>query len=96
MIRTTVVNHDKLKIHALLFHYGTYRGLHVLFVVVASHEHRHERHMFTLFGLHALREGLHVNVFRHLFGKHVGYGVFHLSLRTAMASATSVTKFSNA
>ena len=95
-IRAAVVDDDELEGYALLRHHGTHRRLHVLFVVVARHEHRDNRGEFTLFRFGTLHEGLHVDIFLYLLGKHVRYGVFHLSLPTDMASATNVTKFSTA
>ena len=95
-IRTAVVNDNQFKSNALLRHHGADGSLHELLVIVASHQHRHQRRHFALFRFCTLHKGLHVDILVHLLGKHVRYGVFHFSLPTDMTSAINVTRFSSA
>ena len=81
-ILATIVENDEFKRDALLFHHGTNGRFHIFFVIVAGQKHRNHRREFALFGFFALRKRFHVNIFRHFLRKHVGYGVFHLSLHT--------------
>ena len=72
-IGTSVIDDNQFKSNALLFHDRAHGGFNILFVIVAGQEYRNKWRKFTLFHFRTLCKGLHVNIFRHFFGKHVRY-----------------------
>ena len=81
-VRAAIVDDDEFKRDALLRHHGTHRRFYELFVIETCQQYGNERSKLTLFRFLPLSESLHIDILSHFFGKHVRYGVFHLSLRT--------------